>query len=315
MAQRACAGGAGRYAVVRVYVGEFGEKIFDVTVATPTVASKPTKVIQTYSGKVVVNYGSYATSGTATLQQKSSTGTWTSVTKVKLTHGTATMSFKPGATHTYRVAVKPKGLSTKYTSTFSVKYVPLLTVTAPASAKKNATVTFTLTQYLAPPYYAKLQKLSGSTWVTVKTFVVGNTVEKVTAKLTSTSKWRVTAGRLHVEDDHCDGQVAACAGTTMGAMHGEYKVPGGKLVAVDVELDTAHEALASVVVSGDFFLEPAEAILEVNRALTGAPASASVAALTALVANALVRRGARGFQRRRGGDRRAARAWPRHRLA
>jgi lipoate-protein ligase A len=70
-------------------------------------------------------------------------------------------------------------------------------------------------------------------------------------------------------------------------MHGEYKVPGGKLVAVDLELDSAGETLASVVVSGDFFLEPAEAILEVNRALTGAPASGSVAALTALVTAAL----------------------------
>jgi len=89
--------------------------------------------------------------------------------------------------------VKPKGLSTKYTPTFVVKYVPLLTVTAPASAMKNATVTFTLTQHLAPPYYAKLQKLSGGKWVTVKTFVVGNTVQKVTSKLTATSKWRVTA--------------------------------------------------------------------------------------------------------------------------
>jgi len=73
----------------------------------------------------------------------------------------------------------------------------------------------------------------------------------------------------------------------MGTMHGEYKVPGGKLVAVDVELDSAGDALASVVVSGDFFLEPAEAVLEVNRALAGASASASVLELTALVTQAL----------------------------
>jgi lipoate-protein ligase A len=70
-------------------------------------------------------------------------------------------------------------------------------------------------------------------------------------------------------------------------MHGEYKVPGGKLVAADVEVDAAGERLASVVISGDFFLEPAEAIVAVNRALVGAEATASVAALTGVVAQAL----------------------------
>jgi len=70
-------------------------------------------------------------------------------------------------------------------------------------------------------------------------------------------------------------------------MHGEYKVPGGKLVAADVELDASGEALASVVISGDFFLEPAEAILDVNRALVGAAASGSVLELTGIVTQAL----------------------------
>jgi hypothetical protein len=54
-------------------------------------------------------------------------------------------------------------------------------------------VTFTLTQYLAPPYSAYLQRWNGTKWVTAKTFVVGNTVQKVTAKVTATSKWRITA--------------------------------------------------------------------------------------------------------------------------
>lgn len=70
-------------------------------------------------------------------------------------------------------------------------------------------------------------------------------------------------------------------------MHGEYKVPGGKLVAADVELDEAGATLASVVISGDFFLEPPDAILEVNRALEGASASGSVLELTGVVAQAL----------------------------
>ncbi|GIG55172.1 lipoate--protein ligase family protein [Demequina activiva] len=64
-------------------------------------------------------------------------------------------------------------------------------------------------------------------------------------------------------------------------MHGEYKVPGGKLVVADVEAigegDLA--TLDRVVISGDFFLEPAEAILAISGALAGLPASASVADL------------------------------------
>jgi len=71
-------------------------------------------------------------------------------------------------------------------------------------------------------------------------------------------------------------------------MHGEYKVPGGKLVVVDVEVEGEgpDAALSSVVISGDFFLEPAEAVLDINRALTGLPADTSVSALTQAVARA-----------------------------
>ncbi|WP_430868744.1 lipoate--protein ligase family protein [Demequina aurantiaca] len=72
-------------------------------------------------------------------------------------------------------------------------------------------------------------------------------------------------------------------------MHGEYKVPGGKLVVVDVDVEGEGEdaALANVVVSGDFFLEPAEAILEIRGALDGLPAATSVGALTMAVTNAM----------------------------
>ncbi|QUH02957.1 lipoate--protein ligase family protein [Saccharopolyspora erythraea] len=51
-------------------------------------------------------------------------------------------------------------------------------------------------------------------------------------------------------------------------MHGEYKVPGGKLVVVDVDVEGGR--LAGVRLSGDFFLEPDEALEDVNRALEGA---------------------------------------------
>jgi lipoate-protein ligase A len=68
-------------------------------------------------------------------------------------------------------------------------------------------------------------------------------------------------------------------------MRGEYKVPGGKLVAVDVE--EAGGRLASVSVSGDFFLEPDEALGDINAALTGLPVDAGVERLASAVTAAL----------------------------
>ncbi|HLS03702.1 MAG TPA: lipoate--protein ligase family protein, partial [Actinomycetales bacterium] len=61
-------------------------------------------------------------------------------------------------------------------------------------------------------------------------------------------------------------------------MRGEYKVPGGKLVAVDVEVEAGR--LARVSISGDFFLEPDDALERIDRALTGLPENSSVAQLT-----------------------------------
>ncbi len=56
-------------------------------------------------------------------------------------------------------------------------------------------------------------------------------------------------------------------------MHGEYKTPGGKLVVVDLEI--ADRRLRQVVVSGDFFLEPAEALSQITESVEGLPADAS----------------------------------------
>jgi lipoate-protein ligase A len=53
-------------------------------------------------------------------------------------------------------------------------------------------------------------------------------------------------------------------------MHGEYKVPGGKLVVVDFDLEDGH--LRNTRVSGDFFLEPDEALEAISRSLEGIPA-------------------------------------------
>jgi hypothetical protein len=56
-------------------------------------------------------------------------------------------------------------------------------------------------------------------------------------------------------------------------MHAEYKVPAGKLVVVD--LDVAQGRLAQVRISGDFFLEPPEALDLINQAVTGLAADTS----------------------------------------
>ncbi|MGA5516473.1 lipoate--protein ligase family protein [Streptomyces pseudogriseolus] len=68
-------------------------------------------------------------------------------------------------------------------------------------------------------------------------------------------------------------------------MHGEYKVPGGKLVVVDV--DVADGVLRDARVAGDFFLEPDEALDAVNRALEGAPADTDAAGLATRIEAAL----------------------------
>ncbi|MEV5708106.1 biotin/lipoate A/B protein ligase family protein [Actinoallomurus sp. NPDC052274] len=52
-------------------------------------------------------------------------------------------------------------------------------------------------------------------------------------------------------------------------MHGEYKVPGGKLVVVDFDVDDGRVRNARV--SGDFFLEPDEALDAIDDTLNGLP--------------------------------------------
>lgn len=50
-------------------------------------------------------------------------------------------------------------------------------------------------------------------------------------------------------------------------MHGEYKTPGGKLVAVDFEVED--DTLRDVRLTGDFFLYPEEALADLTAALEG----------------------------------------------
>lgn len=61
-------------------------------------------------------------------------------------------------------------------------------------------------------------------------------------------------------------------------MRGEYKVPGGKLVVADLEVK--EDVLTQVSISGDFFLEPDDALLQINQALEGQPLGATVAQLS-----------------------------------
>lgn len=62
-----------------------------------------------------------------------------------------------------------------------------------------------------------------------------------------------------------------------GTKHGEYKTPGGKLVVADFAVEGGR--LRGVKVSGDFFLEPPEALADIAGALEGAPANLSEDAL------------------------------------
>jgi len=77
----------------------------------------------------------------------------------------------------------------------------------------------------------------------------------------------------------------ASPGSDAGRLHGEFKVPGGKLVVVDCHV--ADGRLAEVSVSGDFFLEPDEALQDINRALTGQPAESTPGELAGAVTAAL----------------------------
>lgn len=69
-------------------------------------------------------------------------------------------------------------------------------------------------------------------------------------------------------------------------MHGEYKVPGGKLVVVDVEVSDG--VLHDVRISGDFFLEPDEALERITAAVDGAPADIPAAEVADRVREALL---------------------------
>lgn len=68
-------------------------------------------------------------------------------------------------------------------------------------------------------------------------------------------------------------------------MHGEFKVPGGKLVVVDLEM--AEDRIAEFQLSGDFFLEPDSALAAINAAVVGLSADLDNARIAAAIEAAL----------------------------
>ena len=68
-------------------------------------------------------------------------------------------------------------------------------------------------------------------------------------------------------------------------MHGEFKVPGGKLVVVD--LDVVAGKIANFRLAGDFFLEPDSALESINAAVNGLSAESDAASIAKAVAAAL----------------------------
>jgi lipoate-protein ligase A len=68
-------------------------------------------------------------------------------------------------------------------------------------------------------------------------------------------------------------------------MHGEYKVPGGKLVVVD--LDVVDGKIANFQLAGDFFLEPDHALVLINQAVNGLPEDSDATSIAAAIRQAL----------------------------
>lgn len=64
-------------------------------------------------------------------------------------------------------------------------------------------------------------------------------------------------------------------------MHGEYKMPGGKLIVIDLAVRDGH--LHNVRLSGDFFLEPDAALSAIDMALNGQSTAADDAALATAI--------------------------------
>ena len=64
-------------------------------------------------------------------------------------------------------------------------------------------------------------------------------------------------------------------------MRGEYKVPGGKLVAAEVDVEGG--VITRVAISGDFFLEPDDVLEKIDAVLVGRPETSTVAEMASVI--------------------------------
>lgn len=67
--------------------------------------------------------------------------------------------------------------------------------------------------------------------------------------------------------------------------HGEFKVPGGKLVIADLDVTDGNISRANI--NGDFFLEPDDALADINDALVGLKYDSSHKVITESIGSAL----------------------------
>src|SRR3954462_2585139 len=68
-------------------------------------------------------------------------------------------------------------------------------------------------------------------------------------------------------------------------MHGEYKVPQGKLVVVDFEIDG--DLISGFRLAGDFFLEPDDALSAIDGAVDGLSVETDAKTIAATITAAL----------------------------
>ncbi|GAB2455205.1 lipoate-protein ligase A [Conyzicola lurida] len=68
-------------------------------------------------------------------------------------------------------------------------------------------------------------------------------------------------------------------------MHGEFKVPGGKLVVVDLEV--VDERISGFRLAGDFFLEPDSALEAIDDAVNGLPADSDAVTIASAIQKSL----------------------------
>lgn len=176
------------------YLGSTDTFTIDVQRSTPTVISKPTSLIQGKTASITAAYGNASTSGKAYLQVYSGK-TWKTVSTKTFTRGVVAFTRAQTATSKYRVAFALSGKATVYTASFTMTYLPVFSITAPKSAKRNDWIDFTLVNRWDKNGSVKLQYYSAGAWRTYRTYSV-SAKESISpnVQIRGTYSWRVLAG-------------------------------------------------------------------------------------------------------------------------